>query len=230
MSEMGSRVIRERPANVPIGALPTSKKSQSSYTKGDSGILTGSVYRPRTKDTAVAWEYILSFVQGLLGGEQPRDVLASAAEECLLIMKNEHLKDLDRKEKVEASLFCGELSMDAFAQLVNLCRKVTDFSSGEVAQNTVPEEDDGGVAVVFEEEEEEENGGSNILGDGEEEDDYVPEGAIPIIRQQEEFTEETFKEDELVMNDGFPSEVLEESELQVLDLDSLAFTQGLSFL
>jgi pre-mRNA-splicing helicase BRR2 len=56
---------------------------------------------------------------------QPRDVLCGAADEVLQVLKNDRLKDKERKREVEDLL--GGLAEERFAVLVNLGKKITDW-------------------------------------------------------------------------------------------------------
>lgn len=51
----------------------------------------GSTYRPKTRDTAAAYETLLSVVQQKLG-DYATDVIAGAADEVLGILKSDTLK------------------------------------------------------------------------------------------------------------------------------------------
>lgn len=48
-------------------------------------------YTPRTRDTRIAYESLLSLIQQEMGG-QPHDVLRSAADEVLGVLKDDSLK------------------------------------------------------------------------------------------------------------------------------------------
>lgn len=63
---------------------------------------------------------------------QPRDVLCGAADEVLQVMKNDRLKDKERKKEVEELL--GGLAEERFAVLVNLGKKITDWGQEEKMQ------------------------------------------------------------------------------------------------
>ncbi|PJF17760.1 hypothetical protein PSACC_02423 [Paramicrosporidium saccamoebae] len=204
MSEMGSRISHDRPV---IGALPA-KKERSLLTA--TAELAGMHYRPRTKETTAAWEYLLSFVGGKVG--EQRDVLAAAAEECLRILKEEG-RDLDKKEAVEGVL--GGMDSDAFAQITNLAKRITDYAPETTS--TAHDDDDGGVAVVFEEEDE----GQYAAGD-EEEDEAEIQASIPVIRMDSGYMQPQEEGDFQVEPADMAST---EEALQTVDLDSLAFTQ-----
>ncbi|XP_076060028.1 U5 small nuclear ribonucleoprotein l(3)72Ab [Oratosquilla oratoria] len=82
------------------------------------------MYRPKSQETKQTYEVILSFIQEALG-DQPRDVLCGAADEVLTVLKNDKLKDKERKKETEELL--GGLAEERFALLVNLGKKITDF-------------------------------------------------------------------------------------------------------
>lgn len=61
---------------------------------GASDVLGADVdmsYIPRTRDTRIAYESLLSFIQQELGAQE-HDVLRSAADEILAILKDDNLK------------------------------------------------------------------------------------------------------------------------------------------
>lgn len=65
---------------------------------------------------------------------QPRDILCGAADEVLTVLKNDKLKD--REKKIETESLLGGLTEERFALLVNLGKKITDFGSEEKVQTT----------------------------------------------------------------------------------------------
>ena len=99
--------------------------------------MVGIVYRPKTQDTRQTYEVLLSFIQEALG-DQPRDILCGAADEILAVLKNDKLKDRDRKREIDA--FLGAVTDERFALLVNLGKKITDFGS-ETVVNIVGNEE-----------------------------------------------------------------------------------------
>lgn len=118
--------------------------------------MVGIVYRPKTQETRQTYEVLLSFIQEAIG-DQPRDILCGAADEILAVLKNDKLKDRERKREIDGLL--GSVTDERFALLVNLGKKITDFGSG-VANTTglaAEEQIDEtyGINVQFEESEEE---------------------------------------------------------------------------
>lgn len=106
-------------------------------------------YRPKTKETRVAFEELLSFVSESLG-DQPRDVIKSAADEVLAIMKNDATRGPEKKKLVERVLIA--MSEPKFSDLSETVRKISDYSAEELEGETL--DDELGVAVVFDEDEE----------------------------------------------------------------------------
>lgn len=113
----------------------------------------GSTYIPTTHVSQRAFEGILTFVMSKLG-DQPRDLLRSAADEALNFLKDDRLQENERKAQVETMLGVG-MSSDEFSRLALLGRQITDF--GEANVNHAIDElekdalNDVGVAVVFDE-------------------------------------------------------------------------------
>jgi pre-mRNA-splicing helicase BRR2 len=58
---------------------------------------------------------------------QPRDILCGAADEVLVVLKNDKLKEREKKRETENLL--GSTTDERFALLINLGKKITDFSS-----------------------------------------------------------------------------------------------------
>lgn len=104
---------------------------------------------------------------------QPRDVLCGAADEILAVLKNDRLKDKDRKRETESLL--GPLAEERFALLVNLGKKITDFQTKASAVNTNVVEDDNlaethGINVQFDEQSDEDDD-ENVYGEINDEDE-----------------------------------------------------------
>ena len=61
------------------------------------------VFTPRTKETRSTYEALLSAIQQQFG-DQPHDILIGAAYEVLVVLKNEKIKDPDKKKEIEKLL------------------------------------------------------------------------------------------------------------------------------
>lgn len=88
--------------------------------------MVGIVYRPKTQETRQTYEVLLSFIQEALG-DQPRDILCGAADEILAVLKQDRLKEREKKKEIDNLL--GSVAEERFALLVNLGKKITDFGS-----------------------------------------------------------------------------------------------------
>lgn len=66
-------------------------------------------------------------------GLQPRDILCGAADEVLAVLKNDKMKDKERRRETE--LLLGSLAEERYAVLVNLCKKITDYGVDEKTQS-----------------------------------------------------------------------------------------------
>ncbi|GER32011.1 U5 small nuclear ribonucleoprotein helicase [Striga asiatica] len=156
---------------------PRTKKrrlqEESVLTSSDEG-----VYQPKTKETRAAYEAMLSVIQQQLGG-QPLNIVSGAADEILAVLKNDNIKNPDKKKEIEKLL--NPISAPTFDQLVSIGRLITDYhdagDAGEAALNGDEGlDDDVGVAVEFEEnEEEEEESDLDLVPEDEEDDDDVAE-------------------------------------------------------
>jgi pre-mRNA-splicing helicase BRR2 len=118
------------------------------------------VYRPQTKETRAAYEAMLSVIQQQFGG-QPMDVLGGAADEVLTILKNDKIKNPDKKKEIDKLL--NPIPTQMFEQFVSIGKLITDFHdasdpasapSGDGVDATM--DDDIGVAVEFEEDDDDE--------------------------------------------------------------------------
>ncbi|GJE96304.1 Sec63-domain-containing protein [Phanerochaete sordida] len=209
--EMGSRVQREVPKDLQKkkkkaveaqdGTEKVSKRRAAETTGyGYTDIIEatqdveGLTYRPRTAETREVYELILSSVHQALG-DQAQDVVRSAADAVLEGLKNENLKDFDKKKEVEEVL--GPLSNDQFSTLLNLSKKITDYGvedeatvDADMEKKAGEIDEDTGVAVVFDEEEEEEENdeGYEIReeSDDEDEEEREKDGEAPESLENDE--------------------------------------------
>ncbi|KAL7610342.1 hypothetical protein Lser_V15G09871 [Lactuca serriola] len=196
----GDRAYRGRPAELDEKITKSKKKKErepSSLASAEAGnnrqskrrrlqeesVLTSTeegVYQPKTKETRAAYEAMLSVIQTQLGG-QPLNIVSGAADEILAVLKNDALKNPDKKKDIEKLL--NSIPNQVFDQLVSIGRLITDFqdAGGDAAGSNAANgedalDDDVGVAVEFEEnEEDDEKSNLDIVqeDDEEEEDDVL---------------------------------------------------------
>ena len=148
------------------------KRGEQTQMRG-TGILSaadaeveGIKYRPRTPATRQTWDLIITTTaKGL--GDVSHETVRSAADYVLEILKNDDMKDFDKKKEVEGYL--GAMGSKEFNELVNLGKKITDYDGQDEIDNAgedgAREEEGGaelderqGVAVVFDESDEDEEG------------------------------------------------------------------------
>ena len=87
------------------------------------------LYRPKTQETKQTYEVLLGFIQESVG-DQARSILCGAADEVLIILKNDKLRDKDRKNEIE-KLLSTKIPEQRFAFLVNLGKKITDWATDD---------------------------------------------------------------------------------------------------
>ncbi|KAL4073668.1 putative RNA helicase [Scleroderma citrinum] len=199
--EMGSHVQRSAPKDVEkkkrkagdaaVGRDTLDKTAARKRTDAGLGFsdileltqdVEGLRYRPRTAETREVYELMLSAVHQTLG-DQANDIIRSATDIVLETLKNEDMKDFDKKKEIEEIL--GSISNDTFTQLVALAKKITDYGAEEetladpdMEKKDAEIDDEIGVAVVFDEEEQEdeEDEGYEIREESDNEDDAEEAG------------------------------------------------------
>ena len=121
----------------------------------DDEELAGIFYRPKTPETKQTYEVILTIIQEALG-DQPRDVLCGAADEVLASLKNDKMREKERRKECE--LLLGKMPDEKYSVLVNLTKKISDFGTDDKTLISGDNEIDDtlGVNVQFEESDEEE--------------------------------------------------------------------------
>ncbi|KIJ15196.1 hypothetical protein PAXINDRAFT_169339 [Paxillus involutus ATCC 200175] len=216
--EMGSRVQRAAPKDIQkkkkkagdAGKHEALEKAAATKRRVETGFgfadiidatqdVEGLTYRPRTAETREVYELMLSAVHQTLG-DQAQDIIRSATDIVLEALKNENMKDFDKKKEIEGIL--GGISNDTFSQLVALSKKITDYGA-EDEQMADPDmerkdaeiDEEMGVAVVFDEEEQEEEDeeGYEIRDESDDEEGEDEEDA------QEDEGEEAAGTEELVI-------------------------------
>jgi len=191
VTRMGDKAQRTRPPMMEEKKVKRRKRDEAIYDmvkmKGSTllseGIdeMVGILYRPKTQETRQTYEVLLSFIQAALG-DQPRDLLCGAADEVLAVLKNDRLKDKERRRDIENLL--SHLADERYALLVNLGKKITDWGAEEKVQKDENIDETYGINVMFEEsddDDEEDCFGEIKEGDdNEEDDDEGDESAVDV--------------------------------------------------
>jgi len=243
--DMGSRDAREDapvqkkkktsgPKNIERGSIREGEdvleREQKRRKRGDAqhmrgaGVLSaadlaveGLKYRPRTPATRQTYDLIVTTTANNLG-DVSHEVVRSAADAILEYLKDENLKDFDKKRDID-DLLGVTMGSKEFNELVNLGKKITDYDGQDDDVNM--DEDGGaedeaelderqGVAVVFDDEEEDEEGGAQTFevrdeGDtssDEEPDDAegAPDGAAVDSEKREGPVEDTGEGEEMIID------------------------------
>ncbi|KAH7035285.1 Sec63 Brl domain-containing protein [Microdochium trichocladiopsis] len=124
-------------------------------------MVEGLIYRPRTSATRETYNLILALVANNLG-DVSHEIVLSAADAVLEYLKDEDLKDFDKKKEID-DLLGATLNPKQFNELVNLGKKITDYDAqdddedmgdGGAGIDDGEIDDRQGVAVVFDDEDE----------------------------------------------------------------------------
>ncbi|EGO52973.1 hypothetical protein NEUTE1DRAFT_126385 [Neurospora tetrasperma FGSC 2508] len=209
IKDMGSRVARDSaPKPKKAGAMPDVERGSlregadilqrekkkgklESATRG-GGILTGADalieglrYRPRTQPTRDAFNLILTIVAEHLG-DVPHEVVRSAADAVLEYLKDDDLKDFDKKKEVDDILGVS-MGPKQFNELINLGKKITDYDAQDEdedagdARQEGDDEIDGrqGVAVNFENDEDDDGMVDVVRDESSDEEDFAEDEELP---------------------------------------------------
>ena len=129
-------------------------------------VVEGLKYRPRTPATRSTYDLILTMTASHLG-DVPHEVVRSAADAVLELLKDEEMKDFDKKKEID-DLIGSAMNPKEFNELVNLGKKITDYDAqdededmegGADGEAGAELDERQGVAVVFDEDEDEDRMG-----------------------------------------------------------------------
>ena len=200
--DMGSRVARDDAPKKKTTAMPDvergsfrdsneilprdRRKGKPDYGRG-GGILSGNEaliegirYRPRTQPTRDAFNVILRIVADNLG-DVPHEVVRSAADAALEYLKDDDLKDFDKKKEIDDILGVS-LGPKQFNELVNLGKKIVDYDAqdddDEMQDAGQDEEldDRQGIAVDFGDEDEDDGMLGEVRDQSSEDEDQDEDG------------------------------------------------------
>ncbi|VDK71756.1 unnamed protein product, partial [Onchocerca ochengi] len=163
----------------------TGNNTTSHTLLGDSNTELMGLYKPRTQETRQTYEAILAYIQDAIG-DQPRDILCGAADEVLAVLKSDKIREKDRKKEVE--LLLGSLTDERIAVLINLAKKITDFSVDDEKgkfDNQDEIDETIGVNVQFDDSDEEAEGDEGMEEEVKEEgSDGEDEGGVEAVFEE----------------------------------------------
>eukprot|EP01107_Rhizomastix_libera_P003769 TRINITY_DN1648_c0_g2_i1.p2 TRINITY_DN1648_c0_g2~~TRINITY_DN1648_c0_g2_i1.p2 ORF type:complete len:2183 (-),score=603.76 TRINITY_DN1648_c0_g2_i1:51-6599(-) len=183
-AEKKKKVVRDEIDRDIARGLHTGPRSVIEATQEDSK------YTPKTKQTKAVFDNLLGFIQTNLG-DQPQEFIRSAADEVLSVIFNEKLTAPQKKKELSAVF--DSLSEEKFAELTQLCLKITDYAEvTEATQEGVATTIDSTVSVVFESDNEDEDEDEEMEEIMDSEDDE--EGEDTMITGHEEDEERARRE------------------------------------
>ena len=203
LGDMGSRTAREAAPARPMHqeAPRKRKRDQDLQSTRAAGILSqadlnieGLRYRPRTAATKDVYDLIATEVARKMGGDYGLAITASATDSILEYLKDESLKDLDKKREIDDILGIT-LSSKEFNQLVNLGKKITDYDAQDEDEDMDGDDANGGdlderngVAVDFGDEDEEDEGAKTfeVRDEDEESEDELAMGTDEVAGDEAE--------------------------------------------
>ncbi|KAF2716323.1 Sec63-domain-containing protein [Polychaeton citri CBS 116435] len=199
LGDMGSRTAREAaPARPPTSTTEAGmrkrKRTEPVQSSRAAGVLSqadlgieGLRYRPRSAATKDVYDLIATNVAQKMGGDYGLAVTASATDSLLEYLKDENLKDFDKKKEID-DILDVTLTSKEFNQLVNLAKKITDYDAQDDdeemreddAENEMDERQ--GVAVDFGSEDEDEEGAGTfeVRDEDEESEDELAMGTAEL--------------------------------------------------
>ncbi|OIW35365.1 Sec63-domain-containing protein [Coniochaeta ligniaria NRRL 30616] len=239
--DMGSRVAHEAvPKTKKTAAMPDvergritegedilndqKRKAKASGSAARSGgilsgadaLIEGLVYRPRTQQTRDAFNLILTIVAENLG-DVPHEAVRSAADVTLEYLKDDDLKDFDKKKAID-DILGVTMSAKQFNELVNLGKKITDYDAQDDDEEMADANDDRdeeiderqGVAVDFDNDEEEDGIVNEVRDDTTEDEDEAdeedqPEADGAIAADGDEPEDEAADGEEMIIDAGATS-------------------------
>ena len=175
------------------------KRGDPAFSRGTLSAADASVeglrYRPKTLATRQTYDLILTTTANNLG-DVPHEVVRSAADAVLEFLKDENMKDFDKKKDID-DLLATSMSAKEFNELVNLGKKITDYDAQDDDDmidgdgGTGPEggaelDERQGVAVVFDESDDDDEDGVARTNEVRDEDDPSSDEDIEDDRQGSE--------------------------------------------
>ncbi|CDS42389.1 U5 small nuclear ribonucleoprotein 200 kDa [Echinococcus multilocularis] len=197
IEDMGSKAQRTRPSMLEEKKAKRRKLEEEEYDEmrlkavtllsDDLDEVVGVLYRPKTPETRKTYEYILHCIQEALG-DQSREILCGAADEVLAALKNNKLRDKERRKEVESLI--GPLADERYNIIVSLGKKITDWKddNDETGEENIDEAY--GVNVQFEESDQEDEDDTQYEIKDDDDDDIDGEEAGEEMTLQSKATDE----------------------------------------
>lgn len=147
------------------------------------------VYRPKTKETNITYEELLTIIHCYLP-DQPHMMLKGALDDILATLKTENMKDTEKIMEIEAII--GKISPEEYNRILQLSKSLIDYGADMEEQDNYNKNDyDIEVPVEFDAEEKESSDESefsqeNDSQDKEEEEDELIKGRTIEVNEKDE--------------------------------------------
>lgn len=159
---------------------PAQTRGTGVLSAGDA-LIEGLKYRPRTPATRATYDLLLTVTANALG-DVSQEIVRSAADAVLEYLKDENMKDLDKKKEID-DIVGITMTPKQFNELVNLGKKITDYDAQDDDDNMADGagadeaelDERQGVAVVFDESDDEDEDGIKRTYEVRDEDDESSE-------------------------------------------------------
>jgi len=207
--QMGSRLPQskapaEKPTKQYVAEDQITRKRKRERPSEFSSVLDaaeyeGLRYRPKGPEGRENFANILTLSAEVIG-DVAHDILRSAADAALEVMKDESIqKDFDKKKEIE-SLWGTKMTQNQFTQLVQFSKRITDYENDEDNENRRREEElaeQYGVSMQVDDDDEEDR----IDIDESDEDEEVD---VDIAEDAHEFADAAEPVDATVVGESKP--------------------------
>ncbi|KAB8077842.1 Sec63 Brl domain-containing protein [Aspergillus leporis] len=180
-------------------------------------VVEGLKYRPRTPATRATYDLILTMTANHLG-DVPHEVVRSAADAVLEYLKDEEMKDFDKKKEID-DLLGSSMSPKEFNEIVNLGKKITDYDAQDEDEDM-----DGGLQGEGEEELDERQGVAVVFDDEDEDDERMD--TVNEVRDEDELSDEDEADQQEVP--GIDESTAEKADVDGLDTEEMVIDGGVN--
>ncbi|CUM63214.1 uncharacterized protein PRCAT00000784001 [Priceomyces carsonii] len=150
IQDMGTRVVSES-----VQRKTNSKKTSRSSANGTTfeGTFDNSSYHPTNEETSHIFNLIITELGKVLS-DQSHEVIISAADSVLDVLKNDEISVAERRIEIN-KLLDMQIDDSLFEDLVGLSRRINDYGDQVANQESIEQDEENTVAVAFEDTDEE---------------------------------------------------------------------------
>ncbi|CAM9017925.1 unnamed protein product [Wickerhamomyces anomalus] len=155
----------------------------------DSGSIESLNYYPKSQETNEVYEKLVSWTSNQFGNDIQHNIVISATDSILEVLKDEKLTDRQKKKQIEQDLDL-KITEDSFSEAIKLSNDITDYDAQDDNEG---DDNEAGVAVDFEEEEEQQE---QQESEEESDDDFAGPALDDFVQEEEKEGEEVIKFDQ----------------------------------